>query len=73
MDRSATVSSHGDSDLIWIKDVPDLISESLGQSVCLWTVREWCRKGLLDSVKVGGRRFVPRESIIQLLKRGNSQ
>tara|TARA_R110001599_G_scaffold28773_4_gene99146 strand:- start:528 stop:728 length:201 start_codon:yes stop_codon:yes gene_type:complete len=52
---------------VWIKDVPAMISEDI-EPVSLWTIRSWCRKGLIKSVKVGGKRYVDLESLKNFLK-----
>ncbi len=53
---------------VWIKDVPPIVEGSLGKPISLWTVRSWCRQGKIDSVIVGGRRFVLRDSLNSFLK-----
>jgi len=52
---------------IWIKEVPAFLEDRI-MPVSLWTVRSWCRKGLIKSVKVGGRRYVELESLNNFLK-----
>ena len=52
---------------VWIKDVPGLLENEI-KPVTLWTVRSWCRKGLIESVKVGGRRYVDLDSLRNFLK-----
>ena len=53
---------------VWIQEVPEIVSSSLGKPVSLWPVRSWCRQGKIKSVTVGGRRFVLRRSLIAFLE-----
>lgn len=57
-----------DTDKIWIQDVPQIVERSLGKPISLWSVRNWCRRGKLQSVTVGGRRFVLTESLNSFLE-----
>jgi len=57
--------------MIWIKDVPLIVEKVLGRPISMWTVRSWCRKGQLKSVKVQGRRYVLTSSLHKLLKGEN--
>lgn len=57
-----------DESMIWIKDVPDIVEKVLGRPMSMWTIRSWCRKGVLKSTKVQGRRYVSTSSLFNLLK-----
>ena len=57
-----------DTDKVWIQDVPQIVERSLGKPISLWSVRHWCRQGKIQSVTVGGRRFVLTESLNSFLK-----
>lgn len=36
--------------------------------VTTWTVRDWCRKGVLPSVKVGNRLLIPKKQLIEFIE-----
>ena len=54
--------------MIWIKDVPQIVEKVLGRPISMWTVRSWCRKKQLKSIKVQGRRYVLTSSLYNRLK-----
>ncbi len=36
--------------------------------VSAWTIRDWCRKGILPSVKVGNRVLIPKQQLIEFIE-----
>ncbi len=63
-----------DTELIVIAEVPDRIRQMTSGAVDrrLDTIRDWCRRGLLTSRKIGGRVYVDVASIEAHLK-GNTE
>lgn len=57
-------------DLTPIGDVPRLIADRTGGTISpsLDTIRDWCRKEILDSRRIAGRRYVATRSIDSLLE-----
>ncbi|MBQ9003837.1 MAG: helix-turn-helix domain-containing protein [Eggerthellaceae bacterium] len=49
-------------------DFLDSESTAIELHVSTWTVRDWCRKGILPSVKVGNRVLVPKQQLIEFVE-----
>ena len=41
------------------KEFAGHLSEQLGRSICERTVQNWCERGAIDAIRVGGRWLVP--------------
>ena len=55
------------SNALLINEVPRRVRKACGQNVNRSTIFRWCEKGILPSKKIGSRRFVREDDLVEFL------